>query len=261
LGTVLPVLPLESAETLEDVMNKVAWIAMGIIAPAVVSLILGTDVAHAGPPLLCHAIEIGEAQSLPWGTGTWQSDQIKLTEEDFVSRTLALLSPDAATLTRMETIRRATIHAAEHPGAAELLLKAIQSRVHDARSPSAAALFDLGYLCAAYDQMNVVIDHNATGFSGGKRSELSVPAGIRAYDLVRKSASMSPDDHAIEFALALMTLAPSHASHKSHLRRAADGATEGSLLAQNLLTRFGQAGQSLSEMKSSFGAVSDGERR
>lgn len=242
-------------------MKKVAWFALSIIAPLIVWLIFGINDVLAGPPLLCHAIEIGEDVSLPWGAGTWQSGKITSDDAEFVSQTLELLSPDAETLTRMETIRRATIHAAEHPKAAEMLLPALHSRVRDAQSPTASALFDLGYLCAAYDQMNIVTDHNESGVSGGKRIELAVPSEIQAYDLIRKSALMSPDDYAIEFALALMTLSPSHPSHKSHLQRAVDGATDGSLLAKNLVNRFGRAGQSFGDLKSIFGMETDGERR
>lgn len=242
-------------------MIKVARTALSIIAPLIVSLVVGVNHVFAGPPLLCHAIEIGASQSLPWGDGTWQSGKITSDDAEFASLTLALLSPDAATLTRMETIRRATIHAAEHPKAAGMLLTALRSRVRDVKSPAATALFDLGYLCAVYDQMNIVTDHNGTGTSGGKRNELAIPADIRAYDLVKKSSLMSPNDPAIEFALALMTLSPSHPSHKSHLQRALEGANEGTLLAQNIVNRFGRDGQSLGDLKSTFGAVTDGERR
>lgn len=242
-------------------MKKVAWIALSIIVPVVLALFFATDTALAGPPLLCHAIEIGEAQSLPWGNGAWQSNEITVNDDEFVSQTLALLSPEAATLTRMETIRRATIHAAEHPKAAEMLVTALRSRVRDTKSPSATALFDLGYLSAAYAQMNIVTDHNGSGVTGGKRLELTAPDDIRAYDLVKKSASMSPDDPAIEFALALLTLSPAHPAHKTHLQNAVAAVTEGSLLAKNVMNRFGSSGRSLSDLRSSFGMVADGERR
>ena len=242
-------------------MKKVTWISLSTIAPLIVSLIVGINDVFAGPPLLCHAIEIGEDVSLPWGDGTWQSGKITSDDAEFVSQTLALLSPDVATLTRMETIRRATIHAAEHPKAAGVLVAALHSRVRDAKSPSATALFDLGYLSAAYAQMNNVTDHNASGVAGGKRTELTVPDDIRPYDLVKKSALMSPYDPAIEFALALITLSPTHPAHKTHLQNAVAAASEGSLLAKNIMNRFGNSGQSLSDLRSSFGMVADGERR
>lgn len=242
-------------------MKKAAWIALSFVAPSIVALVFDASEALAGPPLLCHAIEIGEAQSLPWGSGTWQSDGINLNDDEFVAGTLALLSQDAATLTRMETIRRATIHAADRPRAAAALLSAVRSRVSGAKPPSASALFDLGYLCAAYEQMNIVSNHKDEGFGGGTRSELSVPADIRPYDLVGKSALMSPDDYAIEFALALMTWSTSLTAHTSHLERAIAGATEGTPLAQNLVARFGRAGQSMSDLRANYGMESDGERR
>jgi hypothetical protein len=242
-------------------MKRIARISLTAAAPLLVSLLLNVVNVVAGPPLLCHPIEIGDATSLPWGDGTWQNEKIELTDADFVAQTLAILSTDAMVLTRMETIRRAAIHAAERPKAAANLMSAVRLRVSNDDTPVAMHHFDLGYIMAAYEQMNIVTEHNATGITGGHRSSLSVPEGLNAYDLLEKAAKMAPRDAAIEFALALVTLSPSRAAHKKHLQNAISGAPEGSLLATNLVRRFGQDGQSLSTLKSSFGMAADGERR
>lgn len=242
-------------------MKKLAWIALSIAAPIIVSLIVTAHSALAGPPLLCHAIEIGDAKSLPWGDGPWRNDKIDLKDADFVAQALTLLSPDAAVLTRMETIRRATIHAAEHPKAASDLMTAIRFRVSNADEPDAMALFDLGYLTAVYAQMNIVTDNNATGYSGGQRTKLAAPDVLSAYTLLKKSSALAGHDAAIEFALALVTLSPAHPAHKTHLQNAVAGAFEGSLIAINIVGRFGRQGQTLANLRTSFGMAADGERR
>ena len=245
-------------------MKKAARIGVSALATLVISLIVSVDGVLAGPPLLCHAIEIGEAKSLPWGGGAWQSDKIDLKDDAFVARTLELLSPDVAVLTRMETIRRATIHAAERPKAADALLSGIHARVakmNAAKEPDAIILFDLGYFMACYIQMNIVTDHNSTGYSGKERKALAVPDEPRPYELVKKSASLSPADASIEFALALLTSYPTHAAHKTHLQNAVAGATEGSFLATNLVQHFGRQGQTLTDLRTSFGIAANGERR
>ena len=161
----------------------------------------------------------------------------------------------------METIRRAAIHAAEHPVAATDLMAALRMRVANDESPDAMQLFDLGYLAATYSQMNMVTEHNATGYSGGTRKELPVSTDFITYELLKKAAGLAPKEPTIEFALALVTQSPAHAAHQSHLQNAITGAPEGSLLATNLVKRFGHDGQTLADLKTSFGMAADGERR
>lgn len=242
-------------------MKKVAWIAFGLVAPILINLMFTVGDALAGPPLLCHAIEIGDAESLTWGNGTWDNGKIELSDEDFVSHTLALLPPDADVLTRMETIRRATIHAAEHPKAAKALLAAVRLRVANDEKPDANLLFDLGYLMATYSQMNIVTEHNSVGTTGAKRQALPTSDDPSPYSLIKKAAGFTPENGAIEFALALITMSPTHPSHREHVQRAVAGASAGSLLATNLVKRFGREGQSLADLRVSYGSVGNGERR
>src|SRR2546429_8323872 len=82
---------------------------------SIVAILLGfTTTAFAGPPLICHPIEIGQAKSLPlidWnqkGTGSYD---LKNLSRD----TLAILNPSTPVLVRMETLRRATLYARQDP--------------------------------------------------------------------------------------------------------------------------------------------------
>ena len=110
-----------------------------------------TRPALAGPPLLCFPFEIGAAKSLPMGHGAWHSIDPKYDVARLVDDTLAILTPDAPVLVRMETLRRATIYASTHPAVANALLTALQTRAEQ-RDPKTAALavFDFGYLVETY---------------------------------------------------------------------------------------------------------------
>src|SRR5260370_16288429 len=87
----------------------------------VVILVVLTTSAHAGPPLICHPIEIGQAKSLPWVD--WNRkvsggyDLKNLTRD-----TLAILDSRTPVLVRMETLRRATIYARQDPQVTKELL-------------------------------------------------------------------------------------------------------------------------------------------
>lgn len=246
-------------------MNRAAWIALGIAVPLLISLVLGSDDALAGPPLLCHPIEIGDAKSLPWGAGTWDNKGITTSEAEFVSQTLDLLAPATPILVRMETIRRAAIHAAEHTEAIRLILKELHDRIHLAEvseKDNPLALFDYGYMIAACSQMNEVTDFNSKGISGKTRKALAIDESVNPYDLVARAAKSTAPNPEMELALALMTTYPKEQSFRhAHLRNAINGAEDGSLLAKNIVSHFGRQGQTLADLRSSFGMVTGGERR
>jgi hypothetical protein len=76
--------------------------------------------AQAGPPLICHTIEIGEAKSLPWGGHNWNlSGGETYDTKNLVGDTLEILAPGTPVLVRMETLRRATLYARKDPVAAK----------------------------------------------------------------------------------------------------------------------------------------------
>jgi hypothetical protein len=198
------------------------------LAISTVAVLLGfTTFAQAGPPLICHPIEIGQAKSLPWvefnHKGSSDYDLKNLSRD-----TLALLDSHNPVLVRMETLRRATIYARQDPQAAKELITRLQERAANsdaAGHPDALAWFDVGYLTEAYKQWL------------GK-GEPNPAAGLDGYSLVRKAISLRGSDPEMEFAAALITLPGPDSAHRDHVQKAIAGAKSDSLLAQNLASNF-----------------------
>jgi hypothetical protein len=194
------------------------------IAISTVAVLLGfTTFAFAGPPLICHPIEIGQAKSLPWVEFNYKGNpdyDLKNLSRD----TLAILDSRTPVLVRMETLRRATIYARLDPQAAKELITQLQERAANsdaAGDPDALAWFDVGYLAEAYRQ-----------WLG--RGEPNPAAGLDGYSLVRKAISLRGSDPEMEFAAALITLSGPESEHHDHVQKAMAGAKSDSLLAQNL---------------------------
>ena len=123
----------------------VAIVVLAVFAPA----------AQAGPPLICHPVEIGGAASLPWGSGPgWNTPQPGYDRTRLVSDTLELLSPSTPVRVRMETLRRATVYAMNDPERGRELLTRLEARtrVDDSGFDRALALFDAGYLIETLKQ-------------------------------------------------------------------------------------------------------------
>src|SRR5262245_56531281 len=99
-------------------------------AAAVIALALAAA-AEAGPPLICHPFNAGNAALLPWAsTGQgWNTPDRSYDIKNLTSDTLRLLSPDAPILARMENMRRATIYAGQDERVAADLLTAVLARV------------------------------------------------------------------------------------------------------------------------------------
>ena len=202
--------------------------AFSRLAISTVAVLLGfTTFAQAGPPLICHPIEIGQAKSLPWidwnqkGTGGY--DLKNLTRD-----TLAILDSSAPVLLRMETLRRATIYARQDPQVAKELLTRLQARAAnstDSGLSEALAWFDVGYLIETYQQWI------------GK-AEPNPAAGLDGYAWVKKAVRLRGQDPEMEFAAALITLTGPESDHREHARKAMAGASNDPLLAQNLASDF-----------------------
>jgi hypothetical protein len=198
-------------------------LAMSIVAV----LFVFTKFAQAGPPLICHPIEIGQAKSLPWvdwtHRGSTDYDLKNLTRD-----TLAILDSNTTVLVRMETLRRATIYARQDPQVAKELITRLQARAANsdtAGHSDALAWFDAGYLAEAYKQWM------------GK-GEPNPAAGLDGYALVKKALSLRGQDSEMEFAAALITLRGPDGAHQDHARRAMAGAKNDPLLARNLGSDF-----------------------
>jgi hypothetical protein len=197
------------------------------LAISVVAILVGlTTSAQAGPPLICHVIEIGQAKSLPlvdpW-KGNTGYDLKNLTRD-----TLAILDASAPVLVRMETLRRATIYARQDPRVAKELLTRLQARAANsdaAGHPEALAWFDAGYLIETYQQWI------------GK-GEPNPATGLDGYGLIKKAISLRGQDPEMEFAAALVTLTGSQNDRQDHVRKAMTGAKNDPLLARNLAANF-----------------------
>jgi hypothetical protein len=206
-------------------MNSRAFPRLAISIAVV--LVGFTSYAQAGPPLICHPFEIGQAKSLPWidwnqkGTGGY--DLKNLTRD-----TLAILDSSAPVLLRMETLRRATIYARQDPQVAKELLTRLQARAAtstDSGLSEALAWFDVGYLIETYQQWI------------GK-AEPNPAAGLDGYAWVKKAVRLRGQDPEMEFAAALITLTGPESDHREHARKAMAGAGNDPLLAQNLASDF-----------------------
>ncbi len=203
--------------------------AGGLIA----ALLCLATVSQAGPPLICHTIEIGQAKSLPWISHSWNlSGGENYDTKNLVRDTLEILAPGTPVLVRMETLRRATLYARKDPVAAKELLARILARATDAESSGhsdALAWFDVGYLAETYKQW---LGQNLPHMTDGMRMDPNPAAGVDGYAMVKKAlamraAALHADDPQMEFAAALITLSgakprqPLHGAAKPGRIRAA----------------------------------------
>jgi hypothetical protein len=196
--------------------------ALGLVA------VLGfTTVAFAGPPLICHPIEIGQAKSLPWVDLNYHKGDANYDPKNLTRDTLAILDSNPSVLVRMETLRRATIYARQDPQVAKELITRLQARANnsDAENMGAFAWFDLGYLAEAYKQWM-------------RNGEPNPARGLDGYAWVKKAIQLRGSDAEMEFAAALITLSGPDGEHRDHVEKATAGAKSDPLLAQNLASTF-----------------------
>ncbi len=241
-------------------MNRSKFVSFGLTTAVFATLIALPQVAHAGPPLTCHPFDIGGAKSLPWTSDTWKSSG----KEDYnlarlVADTEALLAPDTPVIVRMETIRRATLYAQKDPQVAKDLLETLKARAMNAGAKGhadALAWFDLGYLVETYRQANMTWKK----LPSGKYDPVYLPnaaSGLDGYAWVVKAINLREQDPEMEFAAAIIAAYPRQKSYDAHLRKAVSGATDGSLLARNLVTHFGSQSKTIAELRAQVGAAKD----
>lgn len=182
----------------------------------------------AGPPLICHAIDIGQAQTLPWVDLNGHKGDGSYHLQNLAKDTLAILDSNPVVLVRMETLRRATLYARQDSQAAKELLTRLRARATEAPSDAHGALawFDFGYLAESYKQWIA-------------RNEPNPAAGVDGYDWVKRAIRQRGEDAEMEFAAALITLTSPNGDHRDHVNRAMAGSKTDALLARNLASRFG----------------------
>ena len=213
------------------------WIRL--VAGTIVTLFAMAGVVVAGPPLICHAFDIGNAKSLPFVGHDWNlSGAEGYNTSDLAKDTIAILDGSQVTLVHMETLRRATLYARKDPQAAKQLLLMLTARADAAQSSAhadALAVFDAGYGAAAYQQW--------LGEGGENPAH-----GLDGYALVKKALGMRRNNAQMEFAAALITLRGPETEHQEHATKAVAGAKSDELLARNLNSHFLGQSQTMAEM-------------
>lgn len=222
--------------------------SLGILGLAV--LWAAPQIVLAGPPLICHAFDIGQAKTLPWSSTSWNlSGKENYDISHLVEDTATLLTPAMPVLVRMETLRRATLYAQTDPLLAKQLYMRLKTRALSAnrKTPDdALAQFDFGYLVETYKQTKWM--------SGGRNTDGSNVSALAAnedgYATIERAIRLRGNDPQMEFAAALITLGgSSYPGHQEHLQRALDGAGADPLLARNLSTHFiGEKTETMAEM-------------
>jgi len=213
---------------MKHTLISLPWFA-GLVALAILTL---ATPALAGPPLICHPIDIGAAKSLPWTGTSWNlSGNEGYDTANLVRDTLALLTSDTPVIVRMETLRRATLYARKDPRAAKELLTRLHARATAAETTKSDPMtwFDVGYLTETYRQ--------------GLTSDRNPATGLDGYGFIKKalglrSQILGSDDAEMEFAAALVTLHPPGPNHVRHAQKATAGAKVDDLLARNLALHF-----------------------
>ena len=205
------------------------------------------NVALAGPPLICHTIEIGDAKSLPWVSHGWNlNGGENYDTQNLVRDALEILVPNTPVIVRMETLRRASLYARKDPLAAKELLARLQAGASSAEAsghPDALAWFDVGYLAEAYKQWI------GQPWMRMNKDEQNPAAGVDGYALVEKALALRGPDPQMEFAAALIALSGHPSEHLEHAQRAIASAKSDPLLARNLATHFtGPQTQIMSEV-------------
>jgi hypothetical protein len=196
--------------------------------------------ALAGPPLICHAIDIGTAESLPWTSSGWNlSGNENYDVSHLVPDTLALLAPSTPVLVRMETLRRATLYAQQRTTIAKELLLRLEAKTRE-NPKDALAAFDFGYLAECYKQASWLHQHTdwLKATDAGETMRANAAASVDGYEWVRKAIALRGSDPQMEFAAALMTTESARGEHDRHLQNAMAGAKADAMLARNLASRF-----------------------
>jgi len=96
---------------------------------AIGSLLFAATTVLAGPPVICHRVDIGNAKSLPWrDVKNWNGAEPRYDVARLTADTLALLTAATQLNVRMETLRRAAIYSVRKDGLADQLTLQLLAR-------------------------------------------------------------------------------------------------------------------------------------
>jgi hypothetical protein len=199
-------------------------------AAFLVTFFLFTTSALAGPPLICHTIDIGNAKSLPWVSHNWNlAGNESYDTKNLITDTISVLDSDPTVLVHMETLRRAALYAQNDPVVSKQLLLKLLGRSNTAGNSAQAALasFDAGYVAETLNQVSSI-----------HKGAANPAQGFDGFSLVKKAIQLRGDDPQMAFAAALITLDGPAAEHQDYAQKAIAGAKSDPLLARNLSTHF-----------------------
>jgi hypothetical protein len=199
-------------------------------AAFLVTFFLFTTSALAGPPLVCHTIDIGNAKSLPWVSHNWDlAGNESYDTKNLITDTISVLDSDPTVLVHMETLRRAALYAQNDPVVSKQLLLKLLGRSNTAGNSAQAALasFDAGYVAETLNQVSSI-----------HKGAANPAQGFDGFSLVKKAIQLRGDDPQMAFAAALITLDGPAAEHQDYAQKAIAGAKSDPLLARNLSTHF-----------------------
>ncbi len=210
-------------------MNRKTLSTIQFAAMLLVALLLFAGSALAGPPLICHSFDIGDAKSLPWISHNWNlTGNETYDTKNLAADTIATLDSDPVVIVHMETLRRAAVYSHKDPVMAKELLVKLVARANAAGNTTPAgalASFDEGYLTEIYKAWNDKAGQN--------------PAqGLDGYALVKQALQVRGNDPEMEFAAALISLNGPAGEQRNHAERALAGAKNDPLLARNLSIQF-----------------------
>ena len=193
--------------------------------------------ALAGPPVLWHPFNIGNAASLPWSDSPyWWQGNASYDVRRLAADTGALLTPSMPVIVRMETLRRAAVYASLDRAAADQLLTRIRDRVKNAerngRAATALEWFDVAYLTATLWQI-AELTHEPQFRERALRLQ-GITGLDTAGEALRKALALAPDDPSIAFAAAIITAGRDNEASKAHRLRAQLGMSRDPLLVANI---------------------------
>ena len=212
----------------------------------------------AGPPLICHPFEIGEAKSIAWEGKQWRDVKKDYDLNRLVPDVMAILETEAPTLVRMETMRRAAVYAvwsrldhkvgfdSKDARVALLLLDKVMARKNAAEArgfktkADKLALFDAGYLLETYKYI---------GFDDISQQKTALTTEGVAWVEKANNALACPGEIELALAIILQNHKGTADVQAKHLKNAVGKAVEGSLLAKNLVSHFPDKGANLNALK------------
>src|SRR5690242_5143573 len=112
-----------------------------VVGPLV--LLFLAAAVFAGPTLICHQFDIGNAKSLPWSSHDWNlSGGESYDAQHLAADTITILEGNPTVLVHMETLRRATLFARKDPRAAKEQHRRLVARADSAARSKDDYAFD-----------------------------------------------------------------------------------------------------------------------